>query len=297
LPLVSVICVCYNHAKYVLEALQSVINQSHSNVELIVIDDASIDGSQKVVNQFILDHRAVVFISNQKNLGYCKSFNKAFNHCSGSFIIDLSADDLLMPKRIEIGLLEFSKRDDSFGVNFTNAENIDESGHSINLHYKNSYKIPEGDIYSNLLARYFICAPTMMFKRQVIEELGGYDEELDYEDFDFWVRSSRKFKYCYTDKVLVKKRKVFGSLSSKQTQKGNTHLMSTLRVCEKAFKLNTTSQDKSALNKRLRFEARQCLRTENYQLISGFLNLMKLNGDRVNYIIYSALSFLRISGI
>jgi len=136
-----------------------------------------------------------------------------------------------------------------------------------------------------------------MFKRQVIEELGGYDEELDYEDFDFWVRSSRKFKYCYTDKVLVKKRKVFGSLSSKQTQKGNTHLMSTLRVCEKAFKLNTTSQDKSALNKRLRFEARQCLRTENYQLISGFLNLMKLNGDRVNYIIYSALSFLRISGI
>jgi len=297
LPLVSVICVCYNHAKYVVEALQSVINQSYSNVELIVIDDASSDGSQQVINQFIKDHRSVVFISNQKNLGYCKSFNKAFNQCSGSFIIDLSADDLLMQKRIELGLDEFSKRDESFGVNFTNAENIEESGLSINFQYENSGKIPEGDIYSDLLARYFISAPTMMFKRQVMEELGGYDEELDYEDFDFWVRSSRKFKYCYTDKVLVKKRRVLGSLSSNQIQIGNTHLKSTLRVCEKAFKLNNTSQEKIALNKRLRFEARQCLRTENYQLISGFLNLMKLNGDNVNYIIYSGLRFLRISGI
>ena len=297
MPLVSVICVCYNHVKYVLEALQSVINQTHSNIELIVIDDASSDGSQELINEFIKDYRSVVFISNQENIGYCKSFNKAYNRCSGSFIIDLSADDLLKPKRIEMGLDEFTKRDDSFGVNFTNAENIDESGLQIDFHYKKTTQIPDGDIYANLLARYFISAPTMMFKRQVIESLGGYDEDLDYEDFDFWVRSSRKFKYCYTDKVLVKKRKVSGSLSSRQSELRNTHLKSTLRVCEKAFKLNKTPQDKSALNQRLRFETRQCLRTQNYDVIIGFLNLMKLNGDSVNYIVYSALRFLRISGI
>jgi len=98
-------------------------------------------------------------------------------------------------------------------------------------------------------------------------------------------------------KVLVKKRKLMNSLSSNQTAKGNNHLKSTLKVCEKAFKLNKSEEERLALNKRLRYEARQCLRTENFTLIHDFLGLMKKNGDMPNYWLYRLLSILRISKI
>ena len=297
MPLVSIICVCFNHEDFVEDAIESVLAQTYPNIELILIDDASTDNSANIIKQKIQDTRSVLYIQNQQNLGYCKTFNKAYLQSSGSFIIDLAADDLLHPERVEEGLKTLSQRSDDYGVNFSNAEIISKEGDSLGFHYKPGSEIPEGDIYKDLLAKYFISAPTMMFKRQVLDYLEGYDETLDYEDFDFWIRSSRKFKYCYTDSVLVKKRKLFDSLSTNQTAIGNTHLKSTLKVCEKAFKLNKNSEEIFALKKRLRYEARQCLRTKNFSLINDFIELMKKNGDVLNYWFYKTLSKLRISNI
>ena len=93
-----------------------------------------------------------------------------------------------------------------------------------------------------------------------MDHLGGYDENLRYEDFDFWIRSSRTFKYCYTPEVLVKKRIVKNSLSAKQVKKLNPQLNSTYQVCKKIFHLNRTPEERKELSKRVLYEIQVCIR-------------------------------------
>ena len=103
-PLVSVVCLCYNHARFVEEAIQSVLNQRYPNVQLIVIDDHSTDKSIEAIDKFISGNKAVEFIPLPSNLGNCRAFNIGLEKAKGDFIIDLAGDDVLMPDRIEMGV-------------------------------------------------------------------------------------------------------------------------------------------------------------------------------------------------
>lgn len=273
-PLVSVICVCYNHARFVTEALDSVMAQTYQPIELIVIDDGSTDGSPKIIKQWIAAHPETVMLLNGNNIGYCKTFNKAAALAKGKYLIDLSADDVLLPDRIAIGVQSLESNPHA-GVTFSDAEHVDEAGNKISLHSDRflHHTIPSGDIYKVLIERFFICSPTMMFAREVFNELGGYDETLAYEDFDFWIRSSRKYHYVYTPLVLVRKRKVRGSLSSSQFTVRSTHSLTTFRVCEKIRQLNRTEEERKALNSRIVYEIRVNLRLFNFILVLKFILL------------------------
>ena len=138
----------------------------------------------------------------------------------------------------------------------------------------------QGNIYQNLIERYFICSPTMMFRRAVIENLGGYDESLTYEDFDFWIRSSRMFKYHYEPSVLVKKRKLKNSLSHKQSKLFNKHNYSTYRVCSKILDLNRTVNEQGALRRRIQYEIRHSIRTLDIFLTYKYWLLWVKNNSR-----------------
>ncbi len=74
--------------------------------------------------------------------------------------------------------------------------------------------IPQGDVYRDMLTTYFIPGPTMMIRREVFAALGGYDESLSYEDFDFWVRSSRIYRYAFLNERLTSIRKLKSSMST-----------------------------------------------------------------------------------
>lgn len=100
-PLVTVICLCYNHEKFVVEALNSVLNQNYQNIELIITDDCSNDNSKKVITDWLQDYPAVQFISSKINLGNTKTFNKALQFSKGEYIIDLAADDVLLKDCVE----------------------------------------------------------------------------------------------------------------------------------------------------------------------------------------------------
>ena len=201
--------------------------------------------------------------------------------CSGDFIIDLAADDILLPKRLESGIKIFETLDDSYGVIFSDAEWIDAHGKRMCFHSEKypHNTIPQGNIYQNLIEHYFICSPTMMFRRAVIENLGGYDESLTYEDFDFWIRSSRRFKYHYEPSVLVKKRKLKNSLSQNQFKILNKHNYSTYLVCCKIRHLNRTKSEQQAFNRRIEYEIRQCIRTLDFTLALKYLGLWMNNKE------------------
>lgn len=276
-PLVTIICVCFNHSRFVTEALDSVANQTYSNIELIVIDDGSTDGSGKGIKKWMVNHPDATLILNGRNLGYCKTFNKAYRLSKGEFIIDLSADDVLMPDRVELGVKLFATAGDEVGVLFSDAEYIDELGNPLRLHSeKFPHKtIPQGDLYKEVIQRYFICSPTMMFRRSVLDALQGYDESLAFEDFDFWIRASRIFKFIYSTDVLVKKREVSTSMSSKQFERSSPQRWSTLEVCRKIKSLNKTVDENKALKQRLIYEIGVSIRSFDFNLVYSFWKLLR----------------------
>ncbi len=256
-PLVSVICLCYNHARFVEEAIRSVLNQTYSHVELIVVDDHSTDNSFEIIQETI-GNRPVEFIALEVNNGNCRAFNIGLRKAKGDYIIDLAADDILLPQRIEEGVKIFESLGGEVGVQFGDAELIDETGQRLGYHSDRfpHATIPQGDIYKEVLSRYFINSPSMMIRKEVLDSLRGYDESLAYEDFDFWVRSSRFFKYCYSREPLMKRRMLSTSLGQKQYRSGSNQLRSTLMVCKKAFELNRTIDEHVALKKRILYEMR-----------------------------------------
>ncbi len=278
--MVSIICLCHNHERFVELAIESVLQQSYEHIELIVVDDASEDGSRAIIENMSAIHGFQTYFATS-NMGNCKAFNTGLKLSHGKYIIDLAADDQLLIDRILQGVINIEQKGEKFGVEFCDVELIDENGKSLGTHFKrdDSGKIidtvEERDLYQTLLERYYISAPSMMIRKNVLENLNGYDEELSYEDFDFWVRSSREYKYTFTDKILVKKCVLSNSLSTIQYQKKNRHCMTTAIVCEKAYNLNRTEGENMALLKRINYELKWALCTENWEASLKFIELKK----------------------
>jgi glycosyltransferase involved in cell wall biosynthesis len=206
-PLVTVVCVCYNQADYVEYALTSVLNQTYTSIELIVVDDASTDHSWPLICDFAERHPGVRVLQNAQNSGNCMAFNRGLALAKGKYLIDLAADDLLLPERVARQVALFESLTESYGVIFGNVELIDKWGISLGYFYPadaghtGHHSIPSGDIYEAIVRRSFISAPSMMMRKQVLTALGGYDESLSYEDFDFWVRSARRYQYYFQSAV------------------------------------------------------------------------------------------------
>ncbi len=277
---VSIICTCYNHEEFVAEALRSVVAQDYPNVELIVIDNGSTDGSAACIARFVEQHPAVRFIQNPANVGLNRAFNQGLALAGGRHIIDLSADDVLLPNRIARQTDRFEQLTGAYAVVFSNAAYIDEQGCQTATHYpldgngRARIRVPSGDVFESVLASYFICTPTMMMRRDVLNELGGYDETLSYEDFDFWVRSSRLYHYAYVDEVLTLKRQLPHSLSAQVSLPGNELLPSTLAVCHKALARCRLPTEHRALANRIRTFIRKAFYAEQFALALAFGQLL-----------------------
>ena len=86
-PQVSVICLCYNHAQFVVETLQSVVNQTHKNIQILIVDDFSNDNSVKIIENWLLNFPEIKFIKNKKNIGNTKTFNSILHFATGDFLV------------------------------------------------------------------------------------------------------------------------------------------------------------------------------------------------------------------
>ncbi len=244
------------------------------------MDDGSTDDSADKIKKIKNENPSVEIILSPVNRGNCSAFNIALKKVTGDYVIDFAADDVMMPDRIEKQVKFFQTLDETYGVVFTDAEYIDADGKFIRNHYdylrskKLISVIPHGDVYRDVISRYFISSPTMMIRKKVFDDIGGYDESLVYEDFDFWVRSSRIFKYGFLNESLTKVRKTESSMSSRQYKKGDKQLHSTYLVCCKAMHLNRDEEDVLALMKRIRYELRQSVFSENSNESKLFYKLL-----------------------
>lgn len=272
--LVTVICSCYNHARFVAESIQSVLNQSHNNIQLIVVDDCSADDSVSVIENYIAVFPQIIFIKNETNLGITKSFNNAAKFAKGDYIVDLAADDVLLPHCIAVQLETFNNsKFNNLAIVYGNAELISEKGTHISYYFdvdsnlKTIEKRPTGNLYSEIISpETIICSVSAMIKKSVFNELNGYDEKISYEDLDFWIRVSRQYNIDFIDLVLVQKRIVSTSLHSSFSIPKNNNGLSTYLILQNAFSLNQTKNEHRILSKRVINEIKFALKTANFSL-------------------------------
>jgi glycosyltransferase involved in cell wall biosynthesis len=256
------------------EAIASVINQTYGAVQIIIVDDCSEDNSSAIIQKIALHNPQLQVILLPHNLGNCKAFNLAFPLAKGKYIIDFATDDVMLPQRIEQQVAFFELQQENVGVIFSNALLISESGDSLGKHVESNAYVPQGDVFAEILRRYFICPPTMMFKKQVFDSLGGYDEALAYEDFDFWVRASRKFFFLYQDEVYTKRR-IVATSHARNFVRYEKMTESTRKVCEKAFLLCNSSDELNALKVRVAYELFFAFRHRHWNVVVQYQYLLQ----------------------
>ena len=282
-PLVTVICLCYNHASFVIEALESVLDQTHPNVELIIADDFSTDNSVQVIENWLKQRPEIPFLVNNKNQGNTKTFNKCLKIARGDYIIDLAADDVLKPNCIANQLEGFEKTTyKNVGLIYGNAALISENGNFIKDYFEtnsNRKRIklqPTGDIYIGLLnGNNNLCSISSLVKREVFETLNGYDEDLAYEDYDFWIRAARIYNFDYIDEILVQKRVLKNSMYTLLDKKNNKRTRefnnSTYLVLKKVIVLNNKKEEFVAMLKRIHFEMTVAYKTRDFRLLFKYI--------------------------
>ncbi len=218
-PLVTVICLSFNHEAYVLEALNSILSQTYTPIQLIVVDDASHDQSASIIEQFCLSYPEIIFIKQEENLGNCTSFNRALSFAEGKYLIDLAADDVLLPDRISKQVEFFEFLPDSVGVIHHRAMRIDTQGEPLReWPATRKFGCVQGQVLEKVLQFTCIATPTMMFRSSTMKDLGGYNPDLSFEDFDFWIRSALRCEYGYQDEILTLWREVPGSMSTQDKE-------------------------------------------------------------------------------
>lgn len=295
-PLVTIICLCYNQEEYILKSLFSVINQNYPSIELIIIDDYSIDNSKSVIEKWLVSYPEILFIANETNLGNTKSFNKALKKANGAYIIDLAADDVLLPDCVTLQINAFKNTTlKNLGVVYGNTELISENGQfesyyfAVDSFQKVLKKRATGPIYSAVLSGGdSICSVSMMVKKTVFDHLNGYDERLAYEDLDFWIRASRVYDFDFIDEILIQKRIVTNSLGTYFFKKNNSKAKkinhSTYLILQKALELNKTKEENKALLKRIHFEMILSFKTSYFALVLKYISLeIKLRIQSLNY--------------
>jgi glycosyltransferase involved in cell wall biosynthesis len=281
-PLLTVICLCYNQEKYIEQAIRSVFQQTKVPFECIIVDDCSTDNSQVVIRELATEFHFKKVILHSDNKGNCRSFNEALQFAEGKYIIDLAGDDYFLGGAFQEQIVFFESQSEEVGMVFSNAELVNEKGTFIKHHFEVNNKkqsiqnVPSGKIFADVLARYFICVPTMVMRKTWLLELSGYNEALSYEDFDLWVRGSLFSEFIYLDKVLVVKREHQGSLSKAMFSSENKeYYYSTLQICQFAFKSICSADEKEALINRIKYEGRNASYFQADQAVAGFKYLLR----------------------
>jgi alpha-1,3-rhamnosyltransferase len=217
-PLVSVVIPSYNHAQFLSEAINSVLGQSETNLELIIIDDGSSDNSVEIIEKLISKYpeRNITCIA-RDNLGLCRTLNEGLRLVKGKYFAYLGSDDRWHPDRLKLQLAVLEDSGADVAACYCDCDIIDSEGNFLNRAGA-MFKYRAGDIYSEILwGRFMPMSPTGIFRTEVVRVVGGFDESHAVEDKDLWLRIAREHLIAYVDEPLASWR-VHGSNTSKSLE-------------------------------------------------------------------------------
>jgi glycosyltransferase involved in cell wall biosynthesis len=206
--MISVIIPTYNSGVFIGESIQSVLRQTCTDYEIIVIDDGSTDNTGGVIGNNFPQVR-YYYIPNQ---GAARARNYGIRRARGEFIAFLDADDLWLPEKLEKQLKVFNA-DQELMLVFTEHRVFDTTGFRKTTFVKKE-RLMKGDVVKNIFLYSHVALPTVMVRSQVFQEIGYFEESLiAAEDDNLWMRIVLKFRIHLLDEVLVNVRVTEKSLS------------------------------------------------------------------------------------
>jgi glycosyltransferase involved in cell wall biosynthesis len=198
-PFVSIVIPTYNRARLLRRAVQSILNQTYQNFEIIIVDDCSNDNTENVVKSFP-DER-IRYIRHEKNKGAVVARNGGIKAARGEYIAFQDSDDEWLPEKLEKQMKAFENGPPNLGVVYTSFWLIDGS---TKTYSPPSYvKRTEGEIHDALLEVNFIGTPTVVVKKECFEKAGLFKSLPRLQEWDLWIRISEHYSFSHVNEPLV----------------------------------------------------------------------------------------------
>lgn len=199
-PAVSVIIATYNRAYIISRAINSILDQTFQNFELIIVDDGSIDSTNELITKLMKKDSRIKYIKNKKNLGQPKSRNEGIKIAQGEYIGFLDDDDEWLPHKLEKQINKFQSVPENVGLIYCGLRYIHEN--------KNMPKIiiPKlrGNLFTNILKENFFGSSTPLIKKECFNKSGFFDGNfLSGEDWDMWIKISKNYEIDCVPEALT----------------------------------------------------------------------------------------------
>ena len=209
-PDVSVVMPVYNGQRWLAQSIDSVLAQTHRNLELIVVDDGSQDQTPAILDSFARRDGRVRVVT-QAKLGIVAALNRGIAAAAAPLIARLDADDVALPSRLELQLAEFRQRKGLVLLG-SRTEKIDGEGrHAGTMGQASQHR----DLKAELRLRNPFVHSSVMFDKAVAQHCGGYRMAFDgAEDFDLWLRMSEEGEIAIQPKILTQYRIHGGNVSA-----------------------------------------------------------------------------------
>lgn len=197
----------YNGAQYIGQAIESVLNQTFSDFEFIIIDDGSTDHSLEIIDSFVKQDPKIKIFKNEKNLGLQKSLNRGIEKSHGEFIARIDHDDIWCDKDKLKKQIEFLEKNPDYALVGTGVLCIDLEGKIINsIQHKNT----DQEIRNHMLLLNQFAHPSVLIRKEALSEVGLYPEDKKHrnfaEDYELWLRIGKKFKFANLPDYSIKYR-------------------------------------------------------------------------------------------
>lgn len=200
-PKVTVLMPAYNAAKYIAEAIRSVLEQSFTNFELLIINDGSTDETEQIIKSF---HDPRIVLISQQNRGVAAALNLGLANAKAPYIARFDADDICYPHRVKVQY-DFITAFPEYSIIGSAADYMDADGHFIFTHH------PAAHLNEEIQQlKYSVCPfihSCVFYKKDVVINNGGYNEHAyTYEDHFLWVNILKNEKACNLSQPLIKVR-------------------------------------------------------------------------------------------
>jgi glycosyltransferase involved in cell wall biosynthesis len=204
----SVVLPAYNSARFLRPALDSILGQTFTDFELIVVDDCSKDATWDIIREYAERDPRVVAMHNDTNLNLANSLNRGIARARGEYIVRMDHDDVSVPGRIQ-RQVAFLDAHPEVGIVGGTMEIIDERDRPIGLR---KYNLTDEAIRRNIFRYSPFCHPATAIRKRVLKAVGGYDHAFNpAEDYELYFRIGTVARFANLDEIVLRYRVVLGT--------------------------------------------------------------------------------------
>lgn len=205
-----------DHEHFAAQGLDAIAAQTYGDLEIIVTDDGSTDGTPAIIDSR-LDRLGspVSLIRHKTPHGICATLNEALDRASGELVAIVSLDDVWFPDRLSRHVERFDTLDPRAAVLYSDCQVIDDAARITSTSYMASYTpycrpesqaAPSGDVFAEMVGGNFIATPGVTIRHAAIDSVGGYREDLPFEDWSMWLQLAPDFEFVFDDRIVAQYR-------------------------------------------------------------------------------------------